>query len=100
VKLIAAMVRTTSLDRVVQSLEQIGIKSLSILEIKGLGEEVRLNNPYSIHDRIELIVSDNQVDAVVKAILENVRTGLAGDGIISVAPVDFAIKIRTKERLE
>ena len=59
-----------------------------------------MNNPYSIHDRIELIVSDDQVDAVVKAILENVRTGLAGDGIISVAPVDFAIKIRTKERLE
>ena len=99
-KLIAATVRTTSLERVVQSLEQNGIKSLSILEIKGLGEEVRLNNPYSIHDRIELIVSDDQVDAVVKAILENVRTGLAGDGIISVAPVDFAIKIRTKERLE
>jgi nitrogen regulatory protein P-II 1 len=100
VKLIAATVRTTSLERVVQSLEQIGIKSLSILEIKGLGEEIRLNNPYSIHDKIELIVSDEQVDAVVKAILENVRTGLAGDGIISVAPVDFAIKIRTKERLE
>ena len=99
-KLIAATVRTTSLERVVQSLEQNGIKSLSILEIKGLGEEVRLNNPYSIHDRIEIIVSDDQVDAVVKAILENVRTGLAGDGIISVAPVDFAIKIRTKERLE
>ena len=99
-KLIAATVRTTSLERVVQSLEQNGIKSLSILEIKGLGEEVRLNNPYSIHDRIELIVSDDQVDAVVKAILENVRTRLAGDGIISVAPVDFAIKIRTKERLE
>jgi nitrogen regulatory protein P-II 1 len=100
VKLIAATVRTTSIERVVQSLEQIGIKSLSILEIKGLGEEVRLNNPYSIHDRIELIVSDDQVDAVVRAILENVRTGLAGDEIISVAPVDFAIKIRTKERLE
>jgi nitrogen regulatory protein P-II 1 len=99
-KLIAATVRTTSLERVVQSLEHIGIKSLSISEIRGLGEEVRLNNPYSIHDKIELIVSDEQVDAVVRAMLENVRTGLAGDGILSVAPVDYAIKIRTKERLE
>jgi len=98
-KLIVATVRTTSLERVVQSLEHIGIKSISILEIKGLGEEVRLNNPYSIHDKIELIVSDEQEDAVVRAVLENGRTGLAGDGIISVTPLDYAVKIRTKERL-
>jgi nitrogen regulatory protein P-II 1 len=84
----------------VHSLEHIGIKSLSISETKGLGEDVRLNNPYSIHDKIELIVSDGQVDAVVGAILEDGRTGLTGDGIIFVAPVDYAIKIRTKERLE
>jgi nitrogen regulatory protein P-II 1 len=99
-KLIAATVRTTSLERVVQSLEHMGIKSMSISEIKGLGEEVRLNNPYSIHDKIELIVSDAQADAVIGAILENGRTGLAGDGIISVAPLDYAVKIRTKERLD
>jgi nitrogen regulatory protein P-II 1 len=99
-KLIAAMVRTTSLERFVQSLEHIGIKSLSLSEIMGLGEEVRLNSPYSIHNKIELIVSDEQVDAVVRAILENGRTGLPGDGIISVAPLEYAIKIRTKERLE
>jgi len=99
-KLITATVRTMSLERVVQSLEHIGIKSISISEIKGLGEEVRLNKPYSIHDRIEIIVSDERVDAVVSAILENVRTGLPGDGIISVAPLDFVVKIRTKERLD
>jgi nitrogen regulatory protein P-II 1 len=99
-KLIAAIVRTTSLERVVQSLEHIGIKSISISEIKGLGEEVRLNNLYSIHDKIEIIVSDKQVDAVVGAILENVRTGLPGDGIISVAPLHYVVKIRTKESME
>jgi nitrogen regulatory protein P-II 1 len=99
-KLVTAMVRMTSLDRIVQSLENIGVKSITITEIKGLGEEVRLSSPYSIHDKIELIMSDEQVDAVVKTILEHTRTGTAGDGIISVAPLDYAVKIRTKEQLK
>jgi nitrogen regulatory protein P-II 1 len=98
-KLITATVRTTSLERLVQALEHMAIKNMSISEIRGLGEEVRLNNPYSIHDKIELIVSDEQVDAVVRAMLDNVRTGPAGDGIISIAPLDYAVKIWTKERL-
>jgi nitrogen regulatory protein PII len=54
-KLITGIVRTTSLERVVQSLERIGIKGMTISQIKGLGEELRLNNPYSIHDKIEII---------------------------------------------
>jgi nitrogen regulatory protein P-II 1 len=99
-KLITAMVRTTSLERVVQSLEHMGIKSMTIMEIEGLGEEVRMNDPYSIHDKIEIIVSDEKAEAVVKTILDHTRTGLSGDGIISVSPLDYVIKIRTKERSE
>jgi nitrogen regulatory protein P-II 1 len=99
-KKVIAVLRTTSLERVVKSLEHIGIKSMTISEIKGLGEEVRLNNPYSIHDKIEIYVSVEKVDAVVKTIYENARTGLAGDGVVTVAPLDSAIKIRTGKRLE
>jgi nitrogen regulatory protein PII len=73
---------------------------MTISEIKGLGEEVPLNNPYSIHDRIELFISDEKVDAVVKTILENTRTGLAGDGIIAVATLDYTVKIRTAEKIK
>jgi nitrogen regulatory protein P-II 1 len=99
-KSVTAIVRTTSIERVVKALEPIGIHSMTISEIKGLGEEIRLNNPYSIHDRIELFISDEKVDAVVKTILENTRTGLAGDGVIAVATLDYKIKIRTAEKLE
>lgn len=99
-KLITAIVRTTSLERVVQSLGDVGIKSMTISEIKGLGEEVRLNNPYLIHDKIEIIVSEEKADAVVKTVLDNTRTGLVGDGVITVASLDYSVKIRTKERLK
>jgi nitrogen regulatory protein P-II 1 len=98
-KLVAAIIRTASLERVVQALEHIGIKGMTIYEIKGLGEEVQLNNPYTIHDKIEVIVSDQQADAVEKSILDHTRTGLAGDGVVTVTPLDYAVTIRTEERL-
>lgn len=73
---------------------------MTISEIKGLGEEVQLNNPYMIHDKIEIIVSEEKAEAVVKTILDNTRTGLVGDGVITVASLDYVVKIRTEKRLE
>lgn len=99
-KMVIAFVRTTSLDRIVKSLETIGVKGMTISEIKGIGQQVRLNNPYTIHDRIEIIVPDEKADEVARLILEEARTGLPGDGIIAVFALDYAIKIRTREKLE
>jgi nitrogen regulatory protein P-II 1 len=59
----------------------------------------RLNSPYSIHDRIKIVVADEKADEAANIILEHAATGLAGDGLVAVAPVDYAVKIRTKERL-
>jgi nitrogen regulatory protein P-II 1 len=98
-KAVTAIVRTTSLERVVHALEHSGIKRLTISEIKGTGEEVRLRSSYTIHDKVEIFVPDERVDAVVRLILENSGTGLAGDGVITIAPLDYAVKIRTEERI-
>lgn len=75
-------------------------QSMTISEINELGEDLRLNNPYSIHNKIEIIVSDEKADVVVKTILDNASTRLADDGVISVATLDYAVKIRTEERLK
>lgn len=99
-KMVTAFVRTTSLERIVQSLEDIGIKGMTISEIKGIGQQVRLNNPYTIHDRIDVIVPDDKADAVVNIILKHARTSLPGDGLIAVSPLDYAIKIRTQEKFK
>lgn len=99
-KHITGIVRSTSLENVVRSLEHMGIRGMTISEVKGLGEEVRLNSPYSIHDKIEIVVSDDKADVVAKTILDQTRTGLAGDGIVTVAPLDYAVRIRTEERLK
>ncbi len=99
-KLVTGIVRTTSLQHVVQRLEDIGVKGMTISEIKGLGEELRLNNPYSIHDKIEIVVPDEKADAVAQVILDHATTGLAGDGLVAVSPVDYAVKIRNREQLK
>ena len=99
-KLITAIVRTTRLESVVQALEQVGIKGMTISEIKGLGEEVRLYNPYTIHDKVEIIVPDGVAEKAVTVLLENSRIGMPGDGIITVQALDYAVKIRTEEKLK
>jgi nitrogen regulatory protein P-II 1 len=98
-KMIMAIIRTTSLEHIVRKLEHIGIRNLTISEIKGIGEEVPLFKPYTIRDRIEIIVSDDKADEAARTILEHAATGLPGDGVIAVSPLDYAIKIRTKEKL-
>jgi nitrogen regulatory protein PII len=98
-KMITAIVRTTALEHILKKLEHMGIKRLTISEIKGTGDEVPLFRHYTIHDKIEIIVSDDKADEAARAILEDAGTGLAGDGIIAVTPLDYVLKIRTRERM-
>ena len=97
-KTITAIVRTDSLGEIVKSLEEKGIRGITITEIKGVGREVRLYKPYTIHDRIEIIVPDERVDEVTGVIVQHGQTGFAGDGLIGVYPMDYMIKIRTGEK--
>jgi nitrogen regulatory protein P-II 1 len=97
-KTIVAVVRTNSLTDVVNALEEKGFRGMTISEIRGIGEEIRLYRPYDIHNRIEIIVPDERVEEVAGTILLHAKTGFAGDGIIGVYPMDYMIKIRTGKK--
>lgn len=98
-KIVTAFVRTSSLKQIVSSLREIGIGGITVAEIRGVGEELSLDRPYSVHNRIDIVVPDATADQVVQVILEHARTGLEGDGVIVVHPADRVIRIRTKEVL-
>lgn len=98
-KTVSAIVRKTCLGGIVKSLEDAGIKGMTISEVQGIGEQVQLFKPYTIHSRIEVIVPDERVDGVITIILGHGHTGLAGDGLITVCPIESMIKIRTKEKI-
>lgn len=98
-KMVEAIVRTVSFEGIVESLELRGVKGMTICEMKGTGEQVQLYKPYTIHNRIEIIVPDERVDKVTDIILEHGHTGLANDGLITMYPIESMIKIRTKEKI-
>ncbi len=98
-KAIVSIVRTTSLESVLKALGKIGVKGVTISEVRGLGSEVSLTSPYTIHNRLEIITPDETADLIVNVITEQAHTGLAGDGLVAVHPADYLVRIRSKEKL-
>lgn len=105
-KKIEAYIRPFKLDEVKDALTKIGIKGMSVSEIKGFGKqrghkEIYRGSEYSVDFlpkiKIELIVKDDEYEDVIDAIIESAATGRMGDGKIFVFDVVDAIKIRTGE---
>lgn len=108
-KMVVAMIKPHKLDDVKQALSEIGIQGMSVSEIKGFGRtggrtEVFRGSAYQVDFvpkvRIEVVVTEKQVHAVLEAIERSARTGKIGDGKVFVLAVDEALRIRTGERGE
>jgi nitrogen regulatory protein P-II 1 len=107
-KKIEAIVRPERVSAVKEALERMGYPGMTLTEVKGHGKQKGLvqqwrGSQYRIEFlpkvRIELVVENGEaVGPVVDAIVENARTGEAGDGKIFVSPVEEVIRIRTGER--
>ncbi|MEO1179479.1 MAG: P-II family nitrogen regulator, partial [Cyanobacteria bacterium J06636_28] len=48
--------------------------------------------------KVEIVVDDDQVDAIVEQVIAAARTGEIGDGKIFVTPVHEVVRIRTGEK--
>lgn len=105
-KKIEAYIRPFKLDDVKNALTKMGIKGMSVSEIKGFGrqrghKEIYRGSEYTVDFlpkiKIEVIVKDDEQDDVIDAIIESAATGRLGDGKIFVYDVSDAIKIRTGE---
>jgi len=106
-KLIKCIIQPHRLDQVRDALNDIGIKGMTVTEVKGYGrqrghKEIYRGMEYNIYFlpkiMIEIVVEDSAVDEAVKVIIENARTGHIGDGKIFVMDVINAIRIRTGEQ--
>jgi nitrogen regulatory protein P-II 1 len=105
-KKIEAIIKPFKLDEVKDALQALDIKGLTITEVKGFGRqkghtEIYRGAEYVVDFipkvKLELILDDGQVPAVLKALQESARTGKIGDGKIFVLPVEEVIRIRTGE---
>ncbi len=106
-KKIEAIIKPFRLNEVKQALNDMGMQGMTVCEVKGYGRqkghtEIYRGSEYNVDFlpkiRIDLVVPDSLVDAVVAAISKAARTGKIGDGKIFIYPVEDAIRIRTDER--
>ena len=106
-KEVTAIVRNERLDAVKEALEKVNCKGITVIDVKGRGEQLGIEEKYRGKSyRIDLlpkvkivtVVHDNAVDEVVNTIIEAAQTGHIGDGKIFIKNVEEGIKIRTNER--
>ena len=106
-KKVEAIIRPDRLQTVQDALDGLGISGLTVTEVVGCGAQrgytevyrgARANISLQRKVKVEAVVPDTRVDAVVTAMAEAARTGEVGDGKIFVLPVDDAVRIRTGEK--
>jgi nitrogen regulatory protein P-II 1 len=103
---IEAIIRDEMVDTVKDELNRVGIAGMTAYEVRGFGHQKGKTTSYRGAEytadfvnkiKIELVVSDEDADRVVAAILNTARTGSIGDGKIFVYPIAQCIRIRTGE---
>ena len=106
-KRVDAIIKPFKLDEVKERLERIGVRGVTVAEVKGFGRQRGHTELYRGAEyvvdflpkiQVSVLVPDDQLDPTVDAILEGAHTGRIGDGKIFVTSVDEVIRIRTGER--
>lgn len=106
-KKIEAIIKPFKLDEVKESLHEIGLQGITVLEAKGFGRQKGHTELYRGAEyvvdflpkvKIEIVVDDNLLERAIEVIQQAAQTGRIGDGKIFITPVDDAIRVRTGER--
>lgn len=105
-KLIKAFVRTSRVDEVVRALEAAGAPGITISRVHGVGygyEPMLFTLSPSEYSKtlevskVEVVCCREDADCLIEALAKAARTGVHGDGVVFVTPVERAVKIRTGE---
>ncbi|AOV15930.1 transcriptional regulator [Acidihalobacter aeolianus] len=105
-KLLIAIIKPFKLDEVREALSEIGVKGITVTEVKGFGRQKGHTELYRGAEyvvdflpkvKIEVALDDGLVDQAIEAISKAASTGKIGDGKIFLSPLEQAIRIRTGE---
>ena len=106
-KLIKCIVRPNKVDDMRDALEKLNLAGMTVTDVRGHGRQkghtaVYRGKEYAVSllpkIEIEVVVHDNVVEDVIRAIVAAARTGEIGDGRVFVLPVEQGYNIRTGER--
>jgi len=105
-KLITAVIKPFKLDAVREALSEIGVHGMTVTEVKGFGRQKGHSELYRGAEyvvdflpktKVEIAVSEAEVDRVVDAITKAANSSKIGDGKIFVSPLEQVVRIRTGE---
>tara|TARA_B100001769_G_C21829015_1_gene450305 strand:+ start:359 stop:700 length:342 start_codon:yes stop_codon:yes gene_type:complete len=107
-KKIEAIIKPLKLSNVKDSLHELGISGMTVIDVKGFGRQRgstggidaidTYDDEFLVKMKLEVIVEDNQVEEVIKAIKSSAYSGKIGDGKIFVSNIEQVIRIRTGEK--
>lgn len=105
-KLVMAVIKPPKLDAVREALTELGVTGMTVTTVQGYGRqqghtEIYRGAEYDVNFipkiKLETVVADDRVEAVMAAIASAANTGKIGDGKIFVTPVEHTLRIRTGE---
>ena len=105
-KFVTAILKPFKLDDVREALSEVGVTGVTVTEVKGFGRQKGHTELYRGAEyvvdflpkvKLEVAVTDEQLDAVIDAIAKTANTGKIGDGKIFVSDLEQVVRIRTGE---
>ena len=110
-KLITAIIRAERLDEVIEALMDHPVHGLTVTEVRGFGRQLGQPAPGADLDlglprsvallpkvRLDLVVPDDNAEALAEVVAKHSRTGVIGDGKIWVSDVGSVLRVRTGDR--
>jgi nitrogen regulatory protein P-II 2 len=103
---VSATIKPFKLDDVREALSEVGVQGITVTEVKGFGRQKGHTELYRGAEyvvdflpkvKLEVVVADEILDAVIEAIEKAAKTGKIGDGKVFVYKVEQALRIRTGE---
>jgi nitrogen regulatory protein P-II 1 len=104
--MVQAIIRPEKMDVVMKNLAERGFIAVTVIEVKGRGEQKGITLEYRGRKmevdllpkvKLEAVVRDEDVEAVIGVIKSAAKTGKVGDGKIFVIPVEKMMRVRTDE---
>ena len=105
-KFVTAILKPFKLDDVREALSELGVSGITVTEVKGFGRQKGHTELYRGAEyvvdflpkvKLEVAVTDEQLDTVIEAIVKKANTGKIGDGKIFVFSLEQVVRIRTGE---
>ena len=106
-KKIEMIVRPETMEKVKEIVESVGAGGMTVSSVMGCGAQKGKKEVYRgaemninlLHKlKIEIVVVDSMVNALVDAVAKGIQTGEVGDGKMFIIPIDDAVRVRTGER--